>query len=170
MISEQHIAHAFDRDLESIQALIMKMGGLAEKAILDSAQALETRDEELANQVRAGDKVLDELEDRVHADCAQLIARRSPTAGDLRTVLTVMKVAAALERVGDYAKNIAKRSVVLAQGPAIDGSGGAVRRMAKAVEELLKDALDAYIQRDVELANDGRRRDKEDWPPEPRLL
>ena len=87
MISEQHIAHAFDRDLESIQALIMKMGGLAEKAILDSAQALETRDEELANQVRAGDKVLDELEDRVHADCAQLIARRSPTAGDLRTVL-----------------------------------------------------------------------------------
>jgi len=161
MNSERHIASAFDRDLEAVQAMIMKMGGLVEAAILDAAQALDTRDEDLAARVREGDKAIDALEDQVHTEAARLIALRAPTAGDLRTVLTVMKIAASLERCGDYAKNLAKRSSVLAQMSPIGGSTGAIRRMAKAVELLLNDALNSYIQRDAELAEDVRQRDAE---------
>lgn len=161
MNNEKHIASAFDRDLEAIQAMIMKMGGLVEASVLDAAQALETRDEELAARVRAADDAIDALEEMVNAEAARLIALRAPTAGDLRTVLTVMKIAAALERCGDYAKNLAKRSLVLSQMQPIGDTAGAIRRMAKAVELMLKDALDAYIQRDAELAEDVRRRDKD---------
>ena len=161
MNNDPHIARAFDRDLEAIQALIMKMGGLVEAAILDAASALESRDDELAERVRNGDKAIDALEDQINTECARLIALRAPTATDLRTVLTVMKIAASLERCGDYAKNLAKRSVVLAQMSAIEGAAGAVKRMAKTVELLLRDALDAYIHRDADLAADVRRRDRE---------
>ncbi len=160
-MSEHHITRAFDRDLDAIQALVMKMGGLVEQAIRDGAQALETRDEDLAEQVRAGDKAIDRLEERVNEEAAKVIALRAPTASDLRTVLTVLKIAASLERVGDYAKNMAKRSHVLGQMPVIEGSGGALRRMAKAVEAMLKDALDAYAQRDLDLAYDVRARDQD---------
>ncbi|MZQ87738.1 phosphate signaling complex protein PhoU [Frigidibacter albus] len=161
MNKDPHIASVFDRDLEAIQAMIMKMGGLVEAQILDAAQALETRDEELAEKVRNTDALVDEMEELVNAEAARLLALRSPTASDLRTVLTVMKIAASLERVGDYCKNMAKRSHVLAQMPAINGAGGALRRMAKAVEVMLKDSLDSYIQRDLELAHDVRSRDRD---------
>jgi len=161
MQSEKHIASAFDRDLEAIQAMIMKMGGLVEAAILDAAQALESRDEELAERVRAADKAVDALEDQINTEAARLIALRSPTAGDLRTALTVMKIAASLERCGDYAKNLAKRSTVLAHMSPIGDTAGGIKRMAKAVELLLKDALDSYIHRDVELAEEVRRRDRD---------
>jgi phosphate transport system protein len=157
--TEQHIQSVFDRDLEAVQALVVKMGGLVETAILEAAQALETRDEELAEQVRQRDKAIDALEERVNEETARLIALRAPTASDLRTVLSVMKIAASLERTGDYAKNMAKRSHVLVQMPPVNGAGGALRRMAKTVEVMLKDALDAYIQRDLELAQDVRNRD-----------
>jgi len=161
MNKDPHIASVFDRDLEAIQAMIMKMGGLVEAQILDAALALETRDEELAEKVRNTDALIDEMEERINAEAARLIALRSPTATDLRTVLTVMKIAASLERVGDYCKNMAKRSHVLAQMPVIDGTGMALRRMAKVVEVMLKDSLDSYIQRDLELAHDVRARDRD---------
>ncbi|MDR5652763.1 phosphate signaling complex protein PhoU [Ruixingdingia sedimenti] len=160
-MTQQHIASAFDRDLEAIQALIMKMGGLVEAATLDAAQALETRDEELAHKLVAGDKAIDALEVQVNEECARLIAMRAPAASDLRTALTVLKVAGALERMGDYAKNIAKRSTVLAQMRPMEGTAGTVRRMSKLVEQMLKDALDAYVRRDVALAEDVRQRDQE---------
>ena len=160
-MEEQHIASAFDRDLEGIQARIMKMGGLVEAAIVDAARALETRDEELAQQVRSNDKAIDEMEEQINVEAARLIAIRSPTASDLRLVLSVMKISANIERIGDYAKNMAKRTVVLAQGPSVQDSTSALRRMAREVERMLKDALDAYIQRDVELAADIIARDRD---------
>ncbi len=156
-----HIVASYDRDLEAIQAMIMKMGGLVEAAILDAATSLERRDEELAESVRRGDKAIDNLEEKVNEECARVIALRSPTASDLRTVLTVMKISGNLERVGDYAKNLAKRTSVLVQMQPVEGASGAIRRMAKTVEGMLKDALDAYIQRDAELAQDVRMRDHE---------
>lgn len=157
----KHIVASYDRDLEAIQALIMKMGGLVEAAVLEAANSLERRDEELAEQVRRGDSAIDALEEQVNEECARLLALRQPTATDLRTVLTVMKISANLERVGDYAKNMAKRTSVLVQMRPIEGTAGAIRRMAKAVEGMMKDALDAYIQRDPELAQDVRLRDHE---------
>jgi phosphate transport system protein len=158
---EQHIVSAFDRDLEGVQAQVMKMGGMVEKALLDAAEALERRDEALAEKVRAADKAIDELEELIQTDCARIIALRAPNATDLRTVLTVMRMASALERSGDYAKNLAKRSLVLMQMTPVNGAPGAVRRMAKAVVTQLSDALDAYIARDAQKAAEVRRRDQE---------
>ncbi|AJE47275.1 phosphate signaling complex protein PhoU [Celeribacter indicus] len=155
----KHIASVFDRDLEAIQALIMKMGGLVEANIKDAAQALEERDVELAEKVRDSDRVIDELEEEVNEEAARLIALRSPTAGDLRTVLTVMKISTNLERCGDYAKNLAKRTGVLVNMRPIEGSATSIRRMAREVEEMLRLALDAYLQRDADLANQVRHRD-----------
>mgnify|MGYP005987440059 FL=1 len=159
MTNDKHIASAFDRDLEAIQALIMKMGGMVEANITSAAQALEERDIELAAKVRASDKAIDALEEKINEEAARVIALRSPIANDLRTVLTVMKIAGNLERCGDYAKNLAKRTGVLADMQPIDGAGASIRRMAREVEEMLKLALDAYIQRDVELAEQVRQRD-----------
>ena len=161
MNRDKHISSAFDRDLETIQAQVVKMGGMVEAAITDAATALETRDEELAEQVRRRDKAIDAMETQINEDAARLIALRAPTATDLRMVLAVIKISASLERVGDYAKNMAKRTAVLSQLPYIDGSGLALRRMNLAVNKMLQDALDSYIRRDADLAEDVRMRDLE---------
>lgn len=161
MSNEKHIASAFDRDLETVQALVVKMGGMVEAAIQDAARALETRDDELAEEVRKRDKAIDLLEAQINEEAARLIALRAPIASDLRTTLTVIKISAILERVGDYAKNIAKRSSVIAGMPIIEGAGLALRRMSTAVEGMMKDALDSFIQRDAALAEDVRQRDIE---------
>jgi phosphate transport system protein len=160
-MTQQHITSAFDRDLEDIQAKIMKMGGLVEAAILEGAISLETRDEERAEKVRAADKAIDLLEEKINEDAARLIALRSPTAGDLRLVLAIMKISGNLERIGDYAKNMAKRTGVLAQMAPVSDSAGSLRRMAKEVSKMLKDVLDAYIHRDAELAGDVIKRDSD---------
>ncbi|MEM9248280.1 MAG: phosphate signaling complex protein PhoU [Pseudomonadota bacterium] len=160
-MNDPHIVSAYDRDLEAIQAQIMKMGGLVEAAIVGAAECLERHDLELAERVRRGDAAIDGLEQLINEECARTIALRQPAAGDLRTILTVMKIAHSLERMGDYAKNIAKRTGVLAQMHPIDGAGGSIRRMARQVELMLKDGLDAYIQKDAELAEDIRHRDSD---------
>ncbi|MDO5613000.1 MAG: phosphate signaling complex protein PhoU [Paracoccus sp. (in: a-proteobacteria)] len=161
MNRDKHIASAFDRDLETAQALVVKMGGLVEQAIIDAAAALETRDAELAEEVRLRDRNIDALDQQINEEAARLIALRAPTATDLRLVLSVIKISASLERVGDYAKNISKRSNVLLAMNQVNGSAAALRRMAGTAEAMLKDALDSYIRRDVQLAADVRARDIE---------
>lgn len=156
---EAHIHSAFDRDLEGVQAMVMKMGGLVENAILRAAEALEKRDAELAEQIRAGDRVIDEMEEMINTECARIIALRSPIATDLRTILTVMRIVGSLERSGDYAKNLAKRALVLGPMPLVDGGAASISRMARSVVGLLHDALNAYIARDADMAEDVRRRD-----------
>ncbi|APZ54698.1 phosphate signaling complex protein PhoU [Salipiger abyssi] len=158
---KQHIASAFDRDLEGIQAQILKMGGLVEVAIHDAAKSLETRDEELAGQVVTGDEAIDAMDEALNEEAARVIALRAPTATDLRVVLSVMRMSANLERIGDLSKNLAKRTTVLAQMTQINGSTTALRRMARDVELMLKDALDAYIKRDEALALDVLDRDRD---------
>ncbi|WP_396279826.1 phosphate signaling complex protein PhoU [Histidinibacterium aquaticum] len=156
---QEHIVSAYDRDLEAIQALVMRMGGLVEAAILDSARALETRDVELAEKVRAGDRTVDELEVQINEECARTIAIRGPVSQDLRVLLTVFRLSGSLERVGDYAKNMAKRTSVLVEMRPLPGADSALRRMAREVQLMLKDTLDAYVRRDAELAEDVRQRD-----------
>ena len=160
-MNEQHIVSAFDRDLEAIQAMLMKMGGMVEAAILDSAKSLEKRDVELADTVRKGDKAIDALEEQVNEEATRVIALRAPTASDLRTVMTVIKISANLERCGDYAKNLAKRTTVLVDAQEVQGATSSITRMSREVQMMLKDALDAYIQRDAELAMDVIQRDEE---------
>ncbi len=156
---EQHIRSSFDKSLESVQAQVLRMGGMVEDALLRAAEALDKRDEALAEQVRQGDRAIDALEEMIHTECARIIATQSPTAGDLRTVLTVMRIVGSLERSGDYAKNLAKRSLVLNQMQLVSGSTGSIARMARSVVALLRDALDAFATRDAALAEDVRKRD-----------
>ena len=160
-MNDAHIASAFDRDLERVQAMLMKMGGLVETAILDGAKSLEARDLELADSVRKGDRAIDELEEQVNAEATRVIALRAPTARDLRTVMTVIKISANLERCGDYAKNMAKRTTVLAETPPVGSASVSIRKMAREVQLMLKDALDAYVQRDARLAADVIQRDED---------
>jgi len=157
----EHISSAYDRDLEALITLIMKMGGLVEDAILNAAQSLEKRDVELAEAVRNGDKAIDALEVEINDEAARVIALRAPVSKDLRSILTVLRLAASLERIGDYSKNIAKRTSVLADMQPINGADAALRRMAKEVQVMLKDTLDAYIRGDADLAEDVRQRDQE---------
>ncbi len=157
----EHISSAYDRDLEGITTLIMRMGGLVEEAIRNAAKSLAERDVELADEVRAGDKLIDALEIQINEEAARTIALRAPVSKDLRSVLTVLRLAASLERIGDYAKNIAKRTSVVVEMNPVNGSDAALRRMAREVEQMLKDTLDAYVRGDAELAEDVRQRDQE---------
>jgi phosphate transport system protein len=161
MTANPHISAAFDRDLEAIQAMIMKMGGMVEDAIEKATLALVQGDADLADAVRRGDARIDDLEQAVNTEAARVIALRQPIASDLRTVLSVFRISAALERIGDYAKNIAKRSEILLELHPVDGGTASLRRMSRSVQVMLKDALDAYIQRDADLARDIRARDEE---------
>ncbi|SEK70696.1 phosphate uptake regulator, PhoU [Roseovarius nanhaiticus] len=157
----QHITSAFDRDLETVEVLITRMGGLVEQAILDAASALEAQDEEAAQEVRRADRAIDALEDQLNDEAARIIALRAPMGVDLRAILGVIKISGNLERIGDYAKNMAKRTTVLAGMPQVEGGTAALRRMAREVQRLLKDALDAYVRRDADLAREVLARDAE---------
>ncbi|WP_308914993.1 phosphate signaling complex protein PhoU [Jannaschia sp. LMIT008] len=161
MNDNPHISRAFDRDLEAIEAMIMKMGGQVEEAIGLALDAMTEGDVELADRVRRGDAAIDAAEQRVNEEAARVIALRQPIATDLRTVLTVFRISAALERIADYAKNMAKRTEILAEHHPVNGAIPSLRRMAKAVQAMLKDALDSYLQHDAALAEDVRNRDEE---------
>jgi phosphate transport system protein len=159
--SEQHILSAFDRDLEALQAHFVKLSGLAEHALTKAAAALEVLDLAEAERVIVADKAIDALEDFIQTEAASLIARRAPTASDLRRVLAVMRAAHSLERVGDYAKNVAKRTRVLAASAPFDGHAGTIRRMARLVIRMLDEATRALVQKDAPLAEAVRKRDRD---------
>ena len=157
--NEQHILSAFDRDLEALQAHFLKLSGLTEQAMTNAAKALESLDVVAAEQVIAGDAAIDELEEFIQMEAASLIARRAPTASDLRRVLAVMRAAHSLERVGDYAKNVAKRTRVLPHSAPLEGHSGTIRRMCTLVVKLLDEATRALVQKDAQLATSVRKRD-----------
>lgn len=156
-----HTLSAFDRDLEAIRLSVLTMGGQVESAIIDASRALETRDQDLAAQVVEGDKRIDTAEEDINAQVVRLLALRQPQADDLRAAVAVMKMAGDLERLGDYAKNMAKRVPVLVAAPMIEGAAGALRRQARLVGQMLKDMLDAFARMDAALARDVISRDIE---------
>ena len=157
--SDTHIVASFDRDLEALQAHLIRMGGLVEAALVDAARALEALDIAAAERIIAGDAAVDALEDFIQTEAATLIARRAPTATDLRLVLAVMRAANSLERVGDYAKNVAKRTRVIGQSAPVQGHAGTIRRMAMLVAKMLEDAQLALVRKDAALADAVRKRD-----------
>jgi phosphate transport system protein len=156
---DQHILSAFDRDLEALQAHFLKLSGLAEAALTDAAKALETLDVAVADRVVTSDTAIDALEEFIQMEAASLIARRAPTASDLRRVLAVMRASHSLERVGDYAKNVAKRTRVLPPSSPLEGHAGTIRRMASLVTRMLDEATRALVQKDAQLAQAVRKRD-----------
>jgi len=160
-MANAHISSAFDTDLAAVQAQIVTMGGLVEVAVQLGMKSLETCDQDLARQVRAADQVIDDLEETINERAARIIALRAPTAIDLRLILSVIKISGNLERIGDYAKNMAKRTEALSRSDPINDGIGTLRRMTQAVRGMLKDALTAYINRDAALAADVIARDQD---------
>lgn len=165
-MENEHIVTSFDADLKSLNHLIAQMGGIAESQLAQAVECLVVRDDRLAERVREKDKELDALENEVHMKAVTLLGMRQPAAGDpgtddLRTVITAFQTASALERIGDYARNIAKRSTVLNQMPAMSGPVSAVVRMSKLVQGMISDVLDAWQARDIKMADDIRHRDLE---------
>ncbi len=156
-----HIVKSFDEDLGQIESLLLEMGGLVETQISEAVRALTDRDVELGEKIRLNDKRVDDLEIQINELTIRTLALRQPVAEDLRAVVTALKVAANLERIGDYAKNIAKRTSVLAQSPHIGSYASTIKRMSKLVQDMVRDVLDAYVARDGQTAEDLRLRDEE---------
>jgi len=161
MIDSAHIHRAFDADLERIRNLILEMGGLTEAQIQESAEVLLRRDNEGAAAVIERDKRIDALELEIDTEVVRVLALRQPIAQDLRMVITVMKIAGNLERIGDYARNNAKRAMAIAHAAPVGNAAGTLKRMARAVQDMLRDGLDAYVKGDLDLAADVRIRDEE---------
>ena len=157
-MNTEHIVKSFDEDLTKLDNTIAEMGGLAEVQLADAIEALIKRDTELADRVIAGDKKIDMLEADMDTHATTTLALRQPMADDLRVTITALRTASLIERIGDYAKNIAKRSVVLSQSPPL-GPAKSINRMATLVQGMIKDVLDAYVARDVDKAEAVRARD-----------
>ena len=156
-----HIVKSFDEDLTQIESLILEMGGMVENQIMLSINALIARDEELATSVRAADKAIDALETQLDEMAIKVLALRQPMASDLRNVVCAMKVSANLERIGDYAKNIAKRTVALKDTASVGSSEKTLRRMGEMVQQMIADVLNAFIAKDVAMADELIARDEE---------
>jgi phosphate transport system protein len=148
MVSE-HTAKAFDVDLQELTRMVAEMGGLAEKEIADAIDALAKRDSVLAQRVMALDLTTDRLQREVEEKAVLTIARRQPMAVDLREIVAAMRISNDLERVGDLAKNIAKRVVALNGDFPPQKLIRGVEHFAELVLAQLKDVLDSFAQRNV---------------------
>ncbi len=151
-IMTEHTAKAFDTDLHEMTRLVAEMGGLAEKQIADSVDALAKRDGELAKRVVAADPLIDALQREIEQKAVLTIARRQPMAVDLRELVSALRIANDLERIGDLAKNIGKRVAALTGDFHPQKLIRGVEHMASLVLGQLKAVLDSYAGRDLEAA------------------
>ncbi|MBR0553968.1 phosphate signaling complex protein PhoU [Stakelama marina] len=147
----EHTVKAFDEDIGELRGLIAQMGGLAEAAIDASMDALKRHDLEAAARIIDGDKQIDELETEVERLAVRLIALRAPMADDLREVVAALKIAGVVERIGDYAKNIAKR-VAAIDGHSVIEPLSLLPAMANMATDMVRNVLDAFAARDPEAA------------------
>ena len=154
-----HTVKSFDDDLSHLRSLISEMGGVCEAQIVAAIDALSSRNADAALAVAANDKRIDDLEAQVEALAVKIIALRAPMADDLREIVAALKIAAVLERIGDYAKNIAKRASALAQSARIEPVV-IIPEMARLVATMVKDVLDAFVDRDANLAIEVWARDQ----------
>jgi phosphate transport system protein len=154
-----HTVKAFDDEIGELRGHIADMGGRAEMAITLAMQALVKRDLELARKVIAEDKAIDRLETEVEKLAVRIIALRAPMADDLREVIAALKIAAVLERIGDYAKNIAKRTGALEGRRKIEPIS-LLPSMAQVATEMVHTVLNAFAARDAALAVEVNERDK----------
>jgi phosphate transport system protein len=136
------------------------MGGLAEAQISGAIQAIIRRDAELATTVVETDQKIDDMEREIDDRAVHMLALRQPVAGDLRAIVSALRIAADVERIADYAANLAKRAIALSQMAPVRPAHQ-LPRMGRIVQEMLRDILDAYLERDVEKAIDVWNRDEE---------
>jgi phosphate transport system protein len=148
----EHIVKSFDQELQLLDKKVAQMGGLAERQLAQAFDALERRDPKLAEVAVASDRSIDALERDLQEQTILMIAKRQPMANDLRHIMTVLKIAGDLERIGDLAKNIGKRALAVSgenhPKPLMTG----LKHMLELAMRQLKDVLDAHAERDTEKA------------------
>ncbi len=156
-----HIVRSYDRELDLLGRRIAEMGGIAEQMLSDAMDALANLDPELARKVVGTDTRLDALQREIEDEAILTIARRQPMAIDLRECVAAIRVSGDLERVGDLAKNIAKRAIKIAAEARLPRAIIGIKSMHEFAAIQLKDVLDAYAQRDIERARAVWSRDVE---------
>jgi phosphate transport system protein len=159
-MADEHIVKSYDEELRRLSNTIVEMGGLAETQMHAAIEAVEERDTERAGHVVEGDAKVDQLEREVDNLGLRLLALRQPVARDLREIFAAIRIASDLERICDYAANVAKRSIALAQSPPVQPVY-ALPRMAQLAQELVKDIIDAYVAHDADKAYAVWVRDRE---------
>ena len=157
----EHIVTSYEDELINLNKAISEMGGMVEQAITDAANALLKLDHKAAQDVRQYDKRIDGMKDRITEMAVSIIARRQPIAVDLRMVVTAIQVANDLERTGDMAKQLAKRTVQIESLALAPKFYNGVKHMTDLVARQLKAALDAYASRDAAKAVDVCAHDDE---------
>ncbi len=154
----EHTVKAFEEDITRLRGLIAEMGGLAELSVQESLEAIVNGDEDLAQKVIARDKEIDALEMEVDRLAVRIIALRAPMADDLREVIAALKIAGVVERIGDYAKNIAKR-INKIEGRRKFEPLTLIPAMGEVAAEMVHNVLTAYAARDPQLAREVIARD-----------
>ena len=159
-MTTEHIVKSFDEELQRLAAVVLRMGGVAEAQLAGAIDALVRRDTELAQKIVAGDEAIDLMDLELEENAVRTLALRQPMANDLREVIASLKISSDLERIGDYAKNVAKRTIALNQLTPHEAARS-IPRMAKLVQAIIKDVLDAYANHDPNRALDVWHRDEE---------
>ena len=158
-MAENHTVKAFDNEITQLRGLIAEMGGLAETAIARAIEALVRHDEDLAAKVVASDAKLDALEAEVDQLAVRIIALRAPMADDLRDVIAALKISGVVERIGDYAKNIARRVGSIDQQKNFEPLT-LIPVMAEMAQGMVRDVLNAFAARDQHMAVNVIERDE----------
>ncbi|MBI08782.1 MAG: phosphate transport system regulatory protein PhoU [Rhodospirillaceae bacterium] len=161
LLDGEHIVKSFDDELNWLDNAIAEMGGLAEAQLAAAIDALVRRDAEKAAEIIEWDKRIDKLEEDINNFTVRMLALRQPRASDLRITVAALKSAGDLERIGDYAKNMAKRTITISKTEPVGGAVNSIARMASMVQSMIKNVLDAYVSRDWERAADVRLRDED---------
>lgn len=159
-MNTQYKSSTFNDDLNALESLLLEMGGLIEQQLLLATQAIRASDRSLAKQVLKGDKRVNKLEARLNAAAIGFLGLRQPVASDLRNVVMTLKMAGHLERIGDYTKNIARRTNTITKADVFIGSTGTLVRMAELVQSMVHDVLDAYNEKDADAAQRVREKDE----------
>ena len=158
---KQHISAQFNAELEAVKNHLLEMGGKVEQQVANAVASMLAMDTGIAEQVIEGDREVNDMEKMIDDECSRILARRQPAASDLRLVLAVTKVTTDLERVGDEARKIAKRTIKLSEQGQPRSNFVEIRQIGKHVSAMLRQALDAFARLDVEVAVEVVKEDSE---------
>ncbi|HEX9808655.1 MAG TPA: phosphate signaling complex protein PhoU [Alphaproteobacteria bacterium] len=159
-MTSEHIVKSYDEELNHLNETILKMGGLAEAQLADALQTVATRNPDLAGETVREDSKIDALDFEVDQLVVRLLALRQPMAKDLRTIVAALKISPEIERIGDYAANVAKRAIALAEARPVR-LASSIPRMGRLAQRMIKEVLDAYTEGNAEKAKQVWLKDKD---------
>ena len=148
----KHISEQFNAELDGLSSEVLALGGVVETQVLNACKALQEGDSSLADEVILIDRLVNEKEKEIDEQCSQTLARRHPAAGDLRLILSILKIISDLERIGDESKKIAHMAIILSDWDKPSGNYNELRHLGEHVRKTLHDSLDAFARMDVKLA------------------